>query len=501
MKTFLRFALLGMMLAAPAVAQANDYLPNSTSNRYSYVNSKTGQTVESQIEQSSGNWRLWSNMAGFGTTWVYTSQGSNYFYFWTGSTYELIGDLGREIGVGKRVALGGCNDGDAYIADRGTLTVPAGTFQDVAYLKFETSCSDGGVTGVWYAKGIGVVQWTESNIAGEQTYTLRSAQVDGKLFPTVTPQPNPTPTGNRPVAASEHDKMETILWGCNDTYLVIPTYTDAFRALDGSGVKATVIVDSQAVASELRYELSRNNVPMGNVEILVAALDSVWMRDYGPIVLKRPNGDRVVADPDYYYNRPNDNNLPRAYAGYRGWDYVKVNLSFEGGNFATDGKGIAMVSTGVQLHNRDLSRAEIADEFAKMGCDRVVYTQPLIDEGTTHIDMYARVMDDRNALVSSYPSNHRQYRVTNDAARSFESLGYNVTRVRASHRYDEFATYSNSVLANGIALIPTYGTSEDAAALDAYRKLGYQAVAIDSRLIIKYSGATHCLSMQIPDGN
>ena len=54
------------------------------------------------------------------------------------------------------------------------------------------------------------------------------------------------------------------------------------------------------MASQLRYEMAQDNVPMGDVEILVASLDSVWMRDYGPIVLKRPDGSRVVADCDYW---------------------------------------------------------------------------------------------------------------------------------------------------------------------------------------------------------
>ena len=72
-------------------------------------------------------------------------------------------------------------------------------------------------------------------------------------------------------------------------------------------------------------------------------------------------------------------------------------------------------------------------------------------------------------------------------------------RADADHRYDEFATYTNSVLANGIALVPQYSNStRNANALAAYRSAGYQAVGIDSRLIIRYSGATHCLSMQIP---
>ena len=109
-------------------------------------------------------------------------------------------------------------------------------------------------------------------------------------------------------------------------------------------------------------------------------------------------------------------------------------------------------------------------------------------------------MNDDTVLVSRYPSSHRQARVVDDCASTMSGLGYKVVRVDADHNFDEYATYSNSVLANGVALIPTYGSSKDANALNTYRNIGYKAVAIDSRLIIKYSGATHCLSMQIPAG-
>jgi agmatine/peptidylarginine deiminase len=159
-----------------------------------------------------------------------------------------------------------------------------------------------------------------------------------------------------------------------------------------------------------------------------------------------------------------------------------------------------MSSLGVQWFNDTMSRSAIEREFAKMGCDKVTYFEPLVDEGTTHIDMFARVMSDTEALVSRYPSNHRQYRVCEDAANKMAALGYKVTRVDAAYGFDEYATYSNSVLANGVALIPQYGRSTDARALAAYRAAGYKAVGIDSTLIIKYSGATHCLSMQVPAG-
>ena len=83
-----------------------------------------------------------------------------------------------------------------------------------------------------------------------------------------------------------------------------------------------------------------------------------------------------------------------------------------------------------------------------------------------------------------------------------QALGYDVTRVDVDSSYDEFATYSNSVLANGIALVPQYTDStKNRNALRAYESLGYTAYGVDSRLIIRYSGATHCVSMQIPAGN
>jgi agmatine deiminase len=301
-------------------------------------------------------------------------------------------------------------------------------------------------------------------------------------------------------APSEHAPMEAILWGCNDTYMVLDTYEDAFRGLDGSGVKAQVVVDSNQTAAELRYEMTSRNVPMGNVEVLVAALDSVWMRDYGPIVLKdAATGERRVADLEYYPGRYQDDAFPAAYASYRGWRRVAVNIGYEGGNFMTDGRGQGMASRGVQMFNPNMSTSAILAEFRKLGCDRVEFFQPLIDEGTTHIDMFARIMSDRDAIVSRYPSNHRQARIVNEAATKMQALGYNVTRVDSATGWDEYATYANSTLANGIALIPQYGdATKDRAALDAYRTLGFRPVGIDSRQIIRYGGATHCLSMQVP---
>jgi agmatine/peptidylarginine deiminase len=103
------------------------------------------------------------------------------------------------------------------------------------------------------------------------------------------------------------------------------------------------------------------------------------------------------------------------------------------------------------------------------------------------------------AIVSRYPSGHRQAPVVDACARRMRAMGYSVSRVTAHVGHDEYATYANSLLANGIALVPQYGSpSLDRAALNVYRRRGFQAHGVDCRLLIQYGGAVHCISMQVP---
>ena len=493
-----------LLVGTTGVASANDYISENPNDWFRFTNKQTGQDTRAEIQNDLGGWRLWSQFGGLGSTWVYTTDSHDWFWLWNGQTYTLINNLSGNVGQSRTIDMGPCLSGaSATITNRGSLTTPVGTFNDCTELRFTGgNCADAGTTSIWFAKGVGVVQWSEQSFMGEQTWELTGAQVDGRNYTNqpATPTTPSLPTTRR--APAEHEQMEAILWGANDTYLVMDTYTDAFPALNGTGVICDVNVSSQSVASQLRFELVQNNVPMDDVEIYVAALDSVWMRDYGPIVLKDGNGNRTVSDPEYYPGRPNDDDFPVAYANARNWPVVDVRVGFEGGNYATDGRTLNMCSTGVQRFNPSMSKTRIETEFEKFGYTRTEWFTPLINEGTTHVDMFMRIMNDTHALVSRYPSSHRQHAVTNQAASKLQALGYQVVRVDVDHAYDEFATYSNSVLANGIALVPQYSNAtKNRAALAAYRSLGYQAVGIDSTLIIKYSGATHCLSMQVPAGN
>lgn len=491
-------SVLAVLLALTAPAGANQYLGADPADWFRYTESRSGQQVTSRITHTSGGWRLWDRFAGFGARWVYTTGGHDGLWVYDGRTAQYVGDLSGRVGSSRAAALDTINSGRITIQGRGqTLTTPAGTFADVVELALETRGADAGVTGMWFARGVGLVKWVEQSIAGPREYVLSAAFTGGRTYPAQAPR-TPT-TSARPVAPAEHAPMESVLWGCNDTYMVIDTYTDALAGLHGTGVVSEMIVDSQQTAAQLRYELTAAGVPLDQVQMLVADLDSVWMRDYGPIILKGSNGERLVADLEYYPGRYDDDRFPAAYAVYKGMRRVAVDVGYEGGNFATDGRGLGIASTGIQRFNPQMSRAQIEAELAKLGCDRVVYLTPLVNEGTTHVDMFMRIMDDTRALVSRYPAGNRQHGVCEQAAARLTALGYQVSRVDAATGHDEFATYTNSLLAGGKAFIPVYGDrARDQAALDTYRALGFEPVAVDSSLVIQYGGATHCLSMQVP---
>ena len=118
--------------------------------------------------------------------------------------------------------------------------------------------------------------------------------------------------------------------------------------------------------------------------------------------------------------------------------------------------------------------------------------------------MFAKLIDDRSVLVGSTtgPSGA----ILDRTAAKFRALGYAVTRVPMADSDDlrgtdgeGLQTYTNSLFVNGVALVPQYGDGPaDARALEVYRGLGISAVGIDSKALITFNGAIHCISMQIP---
>jgi hypothetical protein len=82
-----------------------------------------------------------------------------------------------------------CSDGaQLEVVSRGErVTVPAGTFTSVIHIRFRTQCRDAGVTDEWFARGVGLIKRSESNIAGARTSELQYAKITDRTYGQATP--------------------------------------------------------------------------------------------------------------------------------------------------------------------------------------------------------------------------------------------------------------------------------------------------------------------------
>src|SRR5262249_21064054 len=78
-----------------------------------------------------------------------------------------------------------CLDGSLLTMGSRTekITVPAGSFNDVLRIDFQSPCFDAGVRSEWFAPGVGLVRRTEDSIAGEIVTELVRARIDGHVLP------------------------------------------------------------------------------------------------------------------------------------------------------------------------------------------------------------------------------------------------------------------------------------------------------------------------------
>lgn len=307
------------------------------------------------------------------------------------------------------------------------------------------------------------------------------------------------PASAQYTAPGQWHPISELLLGTNDAYAALDAYIDAVRGLNGAA-PVSIICSSSYVVSQLRYEFQAAGVNTASVRYYTCALDSIWMRDYAPIFTHNSSTGAVYCvDARYYPERPNDDAFPYKFARFRGLGYTTLPLYYEGGNFMADGRGRLFFSNDTYGENTQYSSSSVNYYMMnRCGGTSVTTTTPLLYEGTGHIDMYAKLTSATRAVVSNYPVGHRQKSRVDAVATRYAGMGITVVRAMVATGWDEYATYANAVYVNGVALVPKYYTTQDAAGLAAYANGGFRAVGVDCRDIIQIGGGMHCISYGVP---
>ncbi len=297
---------------------------------------------------------------------------------------------------------------------------------------------------------------------------------------------------------------------------------DGHREVDRVTLEVTKLVSDRVPVSiivadnlydEAQEALVAANIQKANYHLHIYNTEAPWMRDLGPIPGVADDGTPVWFDShvvrDGAYQRISAGNIPAFLAPKWNTRLQKTALWLEGGAVQSNGRGLTICSSVVLEGNKNfgMTDAQIDRELRRVtGAKQIVYLEPLQDEPTGHIDMFATIVDENNVVIGQYADrNSPNGRILGANATRLERTTYNgkklkVARVPMPKEKDKFfRTYTNVVYANGILVVPSW-SDVDAAAMEATVRQTYTRLLpdweihfIDCSNLAVSEGALHCL--------
>lgn len=179
-----------------------------------------------------------------------------------------------------------------------------------------------------------------------------------------------------------------------------------------------------------------------------------------------------------------------------------------GGNFHLDALRRAHSSLLIQSENPTLTAQQIqAHWLAYQNLQTTLYTPfPTSVDSTQHIDMWMQVFADHGVMISDWPlqPGSAQDQICDNAALALAAAGHTVHRVPALSVSGTHYTFTNMVLCNDLALVPSYTNSTVAPyngqALAAWQAAlpGKTVVQIPCQALVTSAGVLHCIVMHVP---
>jgi agmatine/peptidylarginine deiminase len=310
-----------------------------------------------------------------------------------------------------------------------------------------------------------------------------------------------------------------------ETYIALVAAITRFQPV-------VVCVPDDDVETYAEMRLRSNRVDMDRVRFVAVPYDDTWLRDSGPITLRRGEGFvlndfRFTGWGGKFDASDDDRLVERLQAAGLFGDAGRRALDFalEGGAIETDGAGTLLTTWQcLSLRHPGSSRAQIEDALREsLAQQRVLWLEHGALEGDdtdAHIDTLARFAPG-DAIVfqacvdpsdSHYPGLQAMAREL-AALRTADGRPYRLFPLPwarpvldvdpasgASRRLA--ASYANFLVVNGAVLMPAYGDPADATAAGVLAQAfpGREVVQVPCRPLIWQNGSLHCITMQLPAG-
>lgn len=343
----------------------------------------------------------------------------------------------------------------------------------------------------------------------------------------------------RTMAEWEEQQAVVINWNINPP-TQFAAISNMFASIVGAlkdEVKVIVICKNTTDSLLIAGELNKKNINPAKITMLVQPSNSIWIRDYGLNTVYYNDVDSL-AFVDWKYNRPDRIQDDRV--SYVLGKLLKKNifttsvppndLVNTGGNFMTDGLGMAFASDLVLADNSAKNTIGVTPKteaaidsimYQYMGIKQFIKMRALPFDVIHHIDMHIKLLDEQTLLVGEYPQGvadgpqieaNLQYLLSNFKT-SFNT-DFEVIRIPMpadaygfypnqqnpnTGRKGDYRTYTNALISNSKILLPIYNTPLDSVAKHIWQKAmpGYDIIGINSNAIIAQNGAIHCVTKEI----
>ena len=319
------------------------------------------------------------------------------------------------------------------------------------------------------------------------------------------------------------DKLDTIRW----------VYGEMVRRI-APGEIVRLLVSSKAEHKLARRYLTRAGADVSRVEFIVHPTNRGWMRDSGPIFVRRCRGRRLeTAIVHFHFNAwakyrdwRKDRRVPEMAAkrlGKRLFDAQAGGRPFvlEGGGIDVNGHGTLITTEecyldpNVQVRNPGLARARFESALRdNLGVSNVFWLAGGVvgDDTHGHVDDICRFVN-RNTLILIREGNPRDV--------NYRPLAENWERIRDLRLEDGAkpevvalpmpapltfdgerlpASYANFYIANAAVLVPTFNDPNDRIALGILAELfrDRPVVGVHAVDLVLGFGTLHCLTQQQP---
>lgn len=305
-----------------------------------------------------------------------------------------------------------------------------------------------------------------------------------------------------------------------DTVLVVysrswPKVTEriATHVLDSGGRLAMLLEDGSSAAKlgRLFAELSRRYDD--RVVVLDGVVDTPWVRDWGPLQLRRDEAS-LWLDADYDdVERAADDDAPRWLAQQHGVALAELPWALDGGAFVSNGAGVCVLTyeyldaQGISWDDHDLGGL-----LARLGCRATALVPTLVAEQTKHADMIAQfvgpdrlmlaeIIDDLGGHGEDAQRMEAAELGIRAAARALEQdLEIVHIPTPPSRRWKNPRSYVNGLRLADRYLMPSYpefGTRLESEARSAVQQAMGEipVMAIDTSEMIAIGGSIHCASL------